>query len=372
MTKTLALCIALLFLSFSTAHAQYQGWTHSGSLWILTTPEGADLPAMCSESNFPLLVRLSRENFSFDQARASGEDIRFTDSSGAPLAYQIEQWDATKGTASIWVKIPAIKGNARQEIKMHWGKADAKSESNGSAVFNATNGFCTVMHMDDTLNDEVGTITPKDAGSTDVAGMIGKGRHFTPGKGINGGDHITNYPYSDMPFTSEGWFRPEAAGAAAFGWGRYATRYNGRTGDGNEVVINFGSPPSVSWWSDGPGGVAALATPVMGRWCHVAATYCDGTSQIFVDGKLAGTNYHKAAMSVVRDIGMTVGGLRGSFQFAGAIDELRVSRLARSADWIKLEYENQKARQTLVGSLVQPGSDFSVSPQKSTSWKEKA
>ena len=42
--------------------------------------------------------------------------------------------------------------------------------------------------------------------------------------------------------------------------------------------------------------------------------------------------------------------MRGSYDFAGDIDEVRVSRVARSADWIKLEYENQKAQQTLVGS----------------------
>ncbi|MCY2989555.1 MAG: hypothetical protein NTY19_17020 [Planctomycetota bacterium] len=88
---------------------------------------------------------------------------------------------------------------------------------------------------------------------------------------------LSAYPYSDMPFTSEAWFRPAAAGAAAFGWGRYATSYNGKTGDGNEVVINFGSPPSISWSSDGPGGVAA-ATPVLDHWYHVVATYSDGTS----------------------------------------------------------------------------------------------
>ena len=216
-------------------------------------------------SDFPLLVRLDKHWFNFRQAKARGEDIRFTTAAGKPLAYEVEQWDAAHGTASIWVRIPAVQGNARQEIKLLWGKADASSESNGAAVFNRDNGYATVLHMDETLKDEVGTVKPVDAGTTVVAGVVGKGRHFLPDKGINGGDHLADYPYGDMPFTSEAWFRPEAAGAAAFGWVRYATRYNGKTGDGNEVVINFGSPPSISWASDGPGGVAAAATPVPGR-----------------------------------------------------------------------------------------------------------
>ena len=175
MQRQLLLGLVSFFLLLETASAQYQGWQHVGSLWILTTPEGADLPAACSEANFPLLVRLRRDNFDFSQAKANGEDIRFSDAKGAPLAYQIEQWDSARGTASIWVRIPVINGNARQEVKLYWGKADAQSQSKGSAVFNADNGFCSVLHMDEALRDEVGSVTPKDLGSTSAAGSIGQG-----------------------------------------------------------------------------------------------------------------------------------------------------------------------------------------------------
>ena len=44
------------------------------------------------------------------------------------------------------------------------------------------------------------------------------------------------------------------------------------------------------------------------------------------------------------------------------MDEVRVSKVARSANWINLEYQNQKPLQTLVGPLVQTGSTFSVAP----------
>jgi hypothetical protein len=50
--KTIA---ALLLLTIAqTTSAQYEGWRHSGSLTILTTPEGADLPATVVERDFPL------------------------------------------------------------------------------------------------------------------------------------------------------------------------------------------------------------------------------------------------------------------------------------------------------------------------------
>ena len=364
MTNTLFPGVAFLLLLLEAASAQCPGWQHSGAVYILTTPEGANLPATASEEGFPVLVRLDKDFFDFSQARPKGEDIRFLSSTRARLPYQIEEWDAANGTASIWVRIPNIKGNARQEITVYWGKADAAGESNGSAVFNAANGYATVTHMDDALKDELGTVTLKDQGSTQTTALIGQGRHFTPGKGIDCGKKITTYPYSDSPFTSEAWFRaePEAAGSMILYWGRYATRYNGKTGDGNEVAIGIDSPPRLQWGSDGPGGARAETALRMRQWTHVAATYAEGTSRIYVNGALAGSRYHKAAMSIVRDICMNIGGWRGgNYSFAGDIDEVRVSRVARSADWIKLEYENQKPMQTLVGPLVQKGSDFSVS-----------
>src|SRR5205085_6578825 len=137
------------------------------------TPDSADLPATASEADFPLLVRLNKDALDFSQAKPDGADIRFATAGGAPLAYQIDQWDAAGQTASIWVRIPTIKGNARQEIKLYWGKSDAASESSGSAVFNESNGYASVLHMDDTLVDGVGTTTMKNAGTTATAGVVG-------------------------------------------------------------------------------------------------------------------------------------------------------------------------------------------------------
>lgn len=71
---------------------------------------------------------------------------------GEALAYQIEHWDATRGKASIWVRIPKIQGNSQQEIKINWDKKDAKSESDGKKVFNESNGYLSVLHMGDNLS----------------------------------------------------------------------------------------------------------------------------------------------------------------------------------------------------------------------------
>ncbi len=346
--------------AYKVTAQSYAAWAHAALISILTTPEGANLPATAAVADFPVLLRLNAGNFDFAQAKPRGEDVRFSTADGARLFYQIEHWDASGATASIWVKIPRITGKAVQQIKVYWGKADAAGESSGPAVFSAANGYASVLHMDEALIDEGGLVTPKNEGATTVVGgMIGKGRHFVPGKGIPCGDHITTYPYSDQPFTSELWVRAEMAGATVLSWGRYATRFNGFTGDGNLVDIQVRSPAGLGWVSDGPGGAAAKTIPLMGQWYHVAATYADGTSKIYVNGVLDGSNEAKrATMSLMNDIYMNI----GKESFTGDIDEVRVSKVARSEDWIKLEYENQKAGQTLLGALMQPGAQFSVAP----------
>ena len=111
---------------------------------------------------------------------------------GSPLPYQIEEWDAAKGAASVWVRVPSIKGNDRQELRLHWGKADAASASSGAAVFNESNGYLGVWHMSDPVRDEVGTLASKDAGTAASEGVVGPARHFAGQQGIFCGEQITN------------------------------------------------------------------------------------------------------------------------------------------------------------------------------------
>ncbi len=94
------LCAAasILFVA-SSASAQYADWKHSGSIYILTTPEGANLPASATLKDFPLLLRLHHDTFRFSEAEADGKDIRFS-AGGKPLSFEVEAWDEKAGTAT--------------------------------------------------------------------------------------------------------------------------------------------------------------------------------------------------------------------------------------------------------------------------------
>ena len=87
MIKKVLYGMTMLLMLCEAALAQYSGWEYSGSVFLITTPEGANVPASASEDGFPLLVRLHKDFFDFSQAKAKGEHIRFATSTGTPLAY---------------------------------------------------------------------------------------------------------------------------------------------------------------------------------------------------------------------------------------------------------------------------------------------
>ncbi|HAO99540.1 MAG TPA: hypothetical protein DCQ83_05800, partial [Fibrobacteres bacterium] len=127
----------------------YSGWTYNKSMTLNTSSSGANVTT--SQTNFPVLVRLTSKHLTvFQQAASGGTDIRFTDSSGTHLPYQIERWSFVPGdtSAAIWVAANSVAASGTTTIKMYWGNGSATSRSNGSAVFSS--GYVSVWHMGDT------------------------------------------------------------------------------------------------------------------------------------------------------------------------------------------------------------------------------
>lgn len=363
MTRQLAGITLALVAFLQTAAAQYPGWQHAGSLFLLTTPDGANLPAAATVESFPVLVRLDKGWFDFSLAKPDGADVRFATSDGAPLAYQIDAWDASAGTAAIWVRIPMIKGNARQEVRMFWGKADANSESDGKAVFNLTNGYLTVFHMGDPVADATGKLTATDTGTTATPGMIGAARHFPGGKGLNGGEKIDGFPTGSAPHSSEAWIKSDTVNGNFLCWGNEKRQ--------GKITMKIGAPPrlNVECYFSGADIKTEEGKLPMGRWLHVMHTYQEGDSRIYLNGQLiTRSTSNTAPLNLQSPARLYLGGWYNNYKYIGDIDEVRVSNVTRSADWVKLQYENQKPLQTLVGTLVKEGGEFSISANPKEEW----
>ena len=382
MNQILSLVGCLAVGLSAQAATPYSDWQHSGTFYIITTPEGADLPASATEKNFPLLVWLNSGNFNFGEAQPGGGDIRFESGTGTPLVYQIERWDPAGDAACVWVRIPTIKGNARQEIKMFWGKAGAGSESNGKRVFGTDAGFAGVWHLGDDLEDSTSNnLNGSNNGSTKVPGIIGGGHAFGLDKLIKirqaGGKpdgKVDCMPSGNQDRSMSAWINPTSyeglnwASATIGGWdgitqgskANEALSYMTLSDRGQVIFHLYGADPRSS------------TRVSLDEWHHVALSVSGNKVRYYLDGVLdqniapSGKDFAaiaplKTASPVEVNVGDHGGG-RGPFN--GALDEVRFEGVARSADWMKLCYENQKPLQTVVGPLVQRGADFAVSQKK--------
>ena len=376
----LAFVLGLLAI-LPQASAQYPAWEHSGSMYIITTPGGANLPASAIEKDFPLLVRLDRDYFDFGQAQSRGDDIRFS-ANGQPLAYQIEHWDAAAGNAAIWVRIPVIKGNDQQVIKMHWGNDKVPSESKGERVFLTTGGFAGVWHLGENLKDATANnldgFNRPDKPTTNTRGVIGDAQEFGSKKnlvirppGAKPDRRVTCMPAGNADRTMSAWIHPTSfeglnwASASIGGWGEPERGQKPNMGLSYMTMTGRGQPRFHLYGFD-----PRCESPVpRGEWRHVALSVSDNMVRFYVDGLLESTINNNGGLvsrlgtlntpaSTPVDLGDHGNG-RGPFN--GALDEVRFESVARSANWLKLCYENQKPLQSLVGPLVQDGVVFSVS-----------
>ncbi|MEI6606879.1 MAG: DUF2341 domain-containing protein, partial [Verrucomicrobiota bacterium] len=350
------------YKDYTVSVQSFGSWVHTGSLFIMTTPDGANLPVGASVSNFPILIRFNSANFNFAQAQGDGSDIRFTSAADIPLSYEIEQWDSINGQAAVWVKIPTITGNARQEIKMYWGKSGVSSQSSGASVFNSTNGYCCVMHLNGNVLDSTGSTTPVIGGATPAAAVIG-----STAMNLATGDitaaNITNFPAGTNPANSgEVWFRPRKittwsmplawGNKNAYGW----NTWNMQIGFWGSLAV---LPASLT--CRGPAVLSGSTALAAQQWYHLVYTNSNGAAKLYVNGVLDATA-SGGTLAITNPQALSLGMASGDAD----VDEARISNVVRSADWVKLEYENQKPVQTLVGGIVSAGSDFSVTPASVT------
>ena len=361
--------------------AQYDDWKHSGSMYLVTDSAGANMPASVVEKNFPLLVRLNKEYFDFSQTKPRGEDVRFS-SRGKPLTYEIERWDAERGEADIWVRIPTIKGKDQQEIQMHWGNEKVTGESNGEQVFRTTEGFAAVWHLGDTLDDSTSNnldgVNRPDKPTTNTTGIIGDAQEFGVKQilvirppGAKSGRRVNCMPSGNADRTMSAWVNPTSfegrnwAQASIGGWGEPERGQKPNMGLSYFTMTGRGQPRFHLYGFD-PRCASLLPR---NEWRHVALAVSGDMVRFYVDGILERTINNKGEevsklgtlrtpVSTAVDLGDHGNG-RGPFN--GALDEVRFESVARSANWLKLCFENQKPLQLLVGPLVRDGDEFSVS-----------
>jgi biopolymer transport protein ExbB len=358
-----ALCLLLLPRLSGAAEASWwnDDWSYRKPITLDTTSKGGNITQ--SAGRMPLLIRLHPGNFQFDGVSKTGDDVRFVGSDGkTPLNYQIENFDPVMGVAQIWLDVPDLPNNGQQTIWMYYGNSKAPAMSSGPASFDAD--YTLIYHFDEQSGQP-----PKDAtayGNTASSGAVrtvdggiaGNAAHFD-------GSTVVTLPASSSldikdggSFTFSAWIKLDALPTTP-------TLIYGHRQDGKALLIGIdGGAPFVE--VDGVQAAGAApnsdtkplrSTPggqlKAGQWTHLAVTATGGQIVLYVDGSQYATLASSLpALSGSATLGGDVANATATpvpfASFIGEMDELRLSRVARSATVIAADVLSQGAESKLI------------------------
>ncbi|OWY30392.1 DUF2341 domain-containing protein [Herbaspirillum robiniae] len=321
------------------AHAWWQpDWAYRKPLTLDAGPQGAALGA--DAGRVTVLLRLHTGNFSFEGVNESGNDLRFIASDDKTvLNYQIEQFDPLLGIALIWVDMPALPAGAPQQVWMYYGNPKAPPASNGQRTFDPD--YTLVYHFNEA------NVAPRDStafgnnGQSAVVSVdgtvIGKGARFS-GEALMLPASPSLALAAGGSFTFSAWVRPDQLGANQVVYAR-------RNGASALVIgIDNGVPfVEVNGARSNPG------QPIqVGQWSHITVKADAQNLALYVNGRpsvsLAAA---LPAFNVAAGIGADVSGGKLA-PFAGAMDEVRLSKVARSDASILADAVSQGGQSRLV------------------------
>lgn len=337
------------------ANEDYAEWPFSRRIHVNTIAAGVT----DTVRDFPLLVRLDANRFDFDLS--DGKDIRFSTASGAHLAYQLDSWDAQARQAAFWVRLDTVPGNTRQTyFVMHYGRRDAPDFSDGKAVFS---DFAGVWHFSEHVDadGEGAFLDASPSGSAGLAKVLPKDRLGAIGRGAGfKGTHRVTAPSTAAmrpasTVTLSAWTYIAGTGTQGGEFVSMGDNYGIRTkpdGDAHFFVFTDSTVTDPRWNpSNAFPATETKDLDLRGNWHHIVGRY-DGTAlKVFVDGMEQATavQVNEIRYTFSRELTM---GQHGNgyapYGFTGSLDEVQLSPSVRSAAWIRLAYQTQRAGSTVL------------------------
>ncbi len=292
-------------------------------------PTVVDFPA-------PMTLRAGENGFTYDGfATADGGDLRVKDAGGNLLPHEIERWDPS-GYSIVWVKLPSISPSAT--VTLSWG--DSTAEASADGVWD--DNFLHVFHFGDDAkkNSSSWNYTTTQTTADRVGGIVGQGHTWKGDYGTSAhritatGLNANAKTGGASTFTISCWVKDGASSIDS---------YICRFGKSSQLCLLYNyyrneTPYLVELY--GPSNFRANSKILLPDtdWHHVAYTY-DGSKLIkYVDGAVYGTNNVTATVAAFAETShdIYIGGAGGNKNpMEGSVDELRLEKIVRSADWIK-------------------------------------
>jgi biopolymer transport protein ExbB len=330
-------------------------WTLRKALTVDTTEAGGGITEAVGAA--AVLVRLHDGNFQFGAAKEDGADIRFVaEDDKTVLAHHVERYDSLLNEAFVWVKVPEIKAGAQVKFWLYYGnQADSAVRSDDpKATYDAETVL--VYHFSEATSaprdSSPGGNPAEQAGSPVSGAQIGGGLRLTGQNTVSTAASPTLAWTDGAALTWSAWIKPQALGAKA-------VIYSRREG-ANALVIGLDNGVPYVELSNASGTqVSSGGEPLaLNAWKHLAVVANATQTTVYLDGVSYGTVATgvpalNSASLVGKD---TAGPDQAAVGFIGELDELQISKAARSAGFVKFAAINQ-AGGDKAGKLLVEGAD---------------
>lgn len=292
-----------------------------------------------TQTDFPLLI-----NDTYPDLIGEVEaELRFAGIDNIQLEYEIQKFDNITGELIAWVKKPTISDG--DGVFIYFDNPGALDEQNAPAVW--SNGYAAVYHLNNSFLDSTGNNNDlTNTATTDITGKIGQARFF------DNVDIMTTISNSSLEITQaltlSAWIKPNTSSGDdgfivakdGFGSGRAYSLRSGVT------VSRFGIETTSLTFLDG------LLPYDNTKFNYIVGTYDKSFMRTYLDGN-PDSNVAKTGDILIFTNDVSLGadsGGSGNFHYNGTIDEVRISNIARSDNYIETEFNNQNDTSTFYST----------------------
>ncbi|MGD9036657.1 MAG: DUF2341 domain-containing protein, partial [Syntrophobacterales bacterium] len=340
----------------TTADPFHNGWQYNKKITILASEVAADL------TNFPVLIKTTdpdwREDDSYggNVAQADGGDILFIAGDGhTKLDHEIERYDETTGELVAWVEVRSLSGSQDTDIYIFYGNANAVDQWNPTGAGVWEPNYAGVWHLNETVDDEQTTGTHFDsAWDYNDGSQNGNDEVDDPGGSIANAQDFDGNDYIDIDTvaadmdpnkgTYELWIKREFLDTVS----STQSVLMAERDSSNRITFSYIESTDVWRFRHEGGATERMVERAAGEipqntWTYAVMTW-DTTADEFKayinDSQVGTTQTGLGTCSTPTSVKL---GTRSSLTeyYDGIIDEVRISKTARSAAWIATQHSNQ-------------------------------
>ncbi|MBA2613826.1 MAG: DUF2341 domain-containing protein, partial [Bacteroidetes bacterium] len=337
----------------------------------LTTQEVQISVGTTNLVNFPVLVRFTDNDLRHTSSggkvtNLSGFDIVFTSSNGTTIInHQVERYNPVTGELVAWVQIPLLSATVNTDFYLYFGNATVSIDPSTTATWDVN--YKAAYH----LNNNILTDATANANNLTATGTLNEpvaiaadGRDIETVEKLQAPGNAGLLINGDI--TLEAWVSFETVQLVAndnlfISYGAtgevggtdnqaYSFNYNGAGVSTNKLRM---------FWEHGAGVndvvvSNATTTLVANTWYHLAAIRDNANTlvQFYLDGVQLGTN---VTYTVPAAVGGTVATLQigeshetSTRDIDGDFDEVRISNIVRTPEYIQATYESGKIGSTFI------------------------